>query len=151
MVFFIARTLLCKACAKKQSSENPVYYVQYAHARIASILRKGAEARLLPAGSVAGALGGALGGAPGWALGGPLGEALGGAAGGDAAGEAAGGVRGGVRGGVPGGVRGGAVAGALGGAPEATLVRQIVRPRPSRRASPTNTSAAKSTDRGGAA
>ena len=26
--------------AKKQSAENPVYYVQYAHARIASILRK---------------------------------------------------------------------------------------------------------------
>jgi arginyl-tRNA synthetase len=30
--------------AKKQSSENPVYYVQYAHARIASILRKAEEA-----------------------------------------------------------------------------------------------------------
>ena len=30
--------------AKSQSSENPVYYVQYGHARIASILRK-AEAR----------------------------------------------------------------------------------------------------------
>jgi len=29
--------------AKKQSSENPVYYVQYAHARIASILRKAAD------------------------------------------------------------------------------------------------------------
>jgi arginyl-tRNA synthetase len=29
--------------AKKQSAENPVYYVQYAHARIASILRKAAE------------------------------------------------------------------------------------------------------------
>ena len=28
--------------AKKQSNENPVYYVQYAHARIASILRYGA-------------------------------------------------------------------------------------------------------------
>ena len=26
--------------ARKQSSDNPVYYVQYAHARIASILRK---------------------------------------------------------------------------------------------------------------
>ena len=26
--------------ARSQSSENPVYYVQYAHARIASILRK---------------------------------------------------------------------------------------------------------------
>jgi arginyl-tRNA synthetase len=30
--------------AKKQSNENPVYYVQYAYARIASILRKAAEA-----------------------------------------------------------------------------------------------------------
>ena len=31
--------------ARSESSENPVYYVQYAHARIASILRKaGAEA-----------------------------------------------------------------------------------------------------------
>jgi arginyl-tRNA synthetase len=29
--------------ARKQASENPVYYVQYAHARIASILRKAAE------------------------------------------------------------------------------------------------------------
>ena len=28
--------------AKEQSAENPVYYVQYAHARICSILRKGA-------------------------------------------------------------------------------------------------------------
>ncbi len=35
--------------ARKQSNENPVYYVQYAHARIASILRKageGAEGRV---------------------------------------------------------------------------------------------------------
>ena len=40
--------------AKKQSNENPVYYVQYAHARIASILRKAAEAGLAPASSVAG-------------------------------------------------------------------------------------------------
>jgi arginyl-tRNA synthetase len=30
--------------AKEQSEKNPVYYVQYAHARIASILRKAAEA-----------------------------------------------------------------------------------------------------------
>ena len=29
--------------AKKQSSENPVYYVQYAHARIASVLRNAQE------------------------------------------------------------------------------------------------------------
>jgi arginyl-tRNA synthetase len=34
--------------AKKQSAENPVYYVQYAHARIASILRKAAEAGMAP-------------------------------------------------------------------------------------------------------
>jgi arginyl-tRNA synthetase len=34
--------------AKKQSSENPVYYVQYAHARIASILRKAAESGMVP-------------------------------------------------------------------------------------------------------
>ncbi|MCB1214606.1 MAG: arginine--tRNA ligase [Deltaproteobacteria bacterium] len=30
--------------AKSQSSENPVYYAQYAHARLASLLRKAAEA-----------------------------------------------------------------------------------------------------------
>jgi arginyl-tRNA synthetase len=39
--------------ARRESSDNPVYYVQYAHARIASILRKageegGATARLAP-------------------------------------------------------------------------------------------------------
>ncbi len=44
--------------AKKQSNENPVYYVQYAHARIASILRKASEAGLSPAADVAGALAG---------------------------------------------------------------------------------------------
>jgi arginyl-tRNA synthetase len=45
--------------AKKQSAENPVYYVQYAHARIASIVRKGAEAGLEPGAGVApGSLGG---------------------------------------------------------------------------------------------
>jgi arginyl-tRNA synthetase len=38
--------------AKKQSSENPVYYVQYAHARISSILRKAADAGLSPADSI---------------------------------------------------------------------------------------------------
>ena len=32
--------------AKKQSNENPVYYVQYAHARASSILRNGADAGL---------------------------------------------------------------------------------------------------------
>jgi arginyl-tRNA synthetase len=45
--------------AKKQSNENPVYYVQYAHARIASIMRKAAEAGLLPGSGVEGALAGA--------------------------------------------------------------------------------------------
>jgi arginyl-tRNA synthetase len=45
--------------ARKQSNENPVYYVQYAHARIASILRKAAEAGLAAAPSVSGVLGGA--------------------------------------------------------------------------------------------
>jgi arginyl-tRNA synthetase len=45
--------------AKKQSADNPVYYVQYAHARIASILRKATEAGLAPATGVGGLLGGA--------------------------------------------------------------------------------------------
>ena len=43
--------------AKKQSNENPVYYVQYAHARIASIVRKAADAGLAPS-SVSGILDG---------------------------------------------------------------------------------------------
>ena len=43
--------------AKKQSNENPVYYVQYAHARIASILRKAVDAGLSPGSTVAGTLG----------------------------------------------------------------------------------------------
>lgn len=34
--------------AKEQSEKNPVYYVQYAHARIASILRKAAEVGVAP-------------------------------------------------------------------------------------------------------
>ena len=45
--------------AKRQSSENPVYYVQYAHARIASILRKAADTGLSTAPSVAESLSGA--------------------------------------------------------------------------------------------
>ena len=45
--------------AKKQSSDNPVYYVQYAHARVASILRKAAANDLAPAGGVEGTLSGA--------------------------------------------------------------------------------------------
>ena len=32
--------------ARRESQENPVYYVQYAHARIASILRKAGEQRV---------------------------------------------------------------------------------------------------------
>jgi arginyl-tRNA synthetase len=40
--------------AKKQSNENPVYYVQYAHARCASILRNATEVGVAPdAGSTA--------------------------------------------------------------------------------------------------
>ena len=45
--------------AKRQSSDNPVFYVQYAHARIASILRKAAGVGLEPAPGVEGLLGGA--------------------------------------------------------------------------------------------
>lgn len=44
--------------ARSQSSENPVYYVQYAHARIASILRKAGE------GAVPAGLGGTSGRPP---------------------------------------------------------------------------------------
>jgi arginyl-tRNA synthetase len=44
--------------ARRQSSENPVYYVQYAHARIASILRKAADAGLQPAARLGGILAG---------------------------------------------------------------------------------------------
>ena len=43
--------------AKKQSAENPVYYVQYAHARIASILRKATEAGIAPASGIGELLG----------------------------------------------------------------------------------------------
>ena len=46
--------------AREQSSENPVYYVQYAHARIASILKKAGwktvEAALAEAAAYAGEL-----------------------------------------------------------------------------------------------
>ncbi len=45
--------------AKRQSNDNPVYYVQYAHARIASILGKATTVGLTPAGTVRGALAGA--------------------------------------------------------------------------------------------
>ncbi len=36
------------ALAKKETSENPVYYIQYAHARIHSINAKAAEAKITP-------------------------------------------------------------------------------------------------------
>ncbi len=42
--------------AKKQSNENPVYYVQYAHARCASILRNASEANVEPDASRTGEL-----------------------------------------------------------------------------------------------
>ena len=51
--------------AKKQSNENPVYYVQYAHARIASILRKAADAGLAPAAGRGRGAGGRARGRPG--------------------------------------------------------------------------------------
>ncbi len=43
---------------KKQTNENPVYYVQYAHARIASILRKATEAGLAATDQLQGTLAG---------------------------------------------------------------------------------------------
>ncbi len=42
--------------ARKQSNENPVYYVQYAHARISSILRKASDEGLSASESLVGAL-----------------------------------------------------------------------------------------------
>lgn len=36
--------------AKQKTNDNPVYYVQYVHARIASILRKGEENGIVPSG-----------------------------------------------------------------------------------------------------
>jgi arginyl-tRNA synthetase len=42
--------------AKRQSNENPVYYVQYAHARSSSILRNAAEVGVAPDASAAGEL-----------------------------------------------------------------------------------------------
>ncbi|MGC8634182.1 MAG: arginine--tRNA ligase [Candidatus Limnocylindrales bacterium] len=63
--------------AKKQSSENPVYYVQYAHARISSILRKAAEAGLSAADGPAGETGLAPAGETGLAPAGALASALG--------------------------------------------------------------------------
>ena len=42
--------------AKDPTAANPVHYVRYAHARIASIVRKGAEVDLAPAASLTGVL-----------------------------------------------------------------------------------------------
>jgi arginyl-tRNA synthetase len=42
--------------ARKQSAENPVYYVQYAHARISSILRKATDSGLKASESLVGGL-----------------------------------------------------------------------------------------------
>ena len=49
--FFLARSASSQMdfdleLAKKQSQENPVYYVQYAHARIASIMRLAEEKQI---------------------------------------------------------------------------------------------------------
>ena len=41
--------------ARQQSSENPVYYIQYAHARIASVRRKAGEERVARALAASGA------------------------------------------------------------------------------------------------
>jgi arginyl-tRNA synthetase len=47
--------------ARSQSAENPVYYIQYAHARIASMLRRFSDERIAaPVASAAGWTGGAL-------------------------------------------------------------------------------------------
>ncbi len=46
--------------AREQSNENPVFYVQYAHARIASVLRKAGAARVAGALAGAGAVAGEL-------------------------------------------------------------------------------------------
>ncbi|EKU71896.1 arginine--tRNA ligase [Selenomonas sp. F0473] len=52
--FFIMRSLDSQLdfdldLAKKRSNENPVYYIQYAHARISSIFRQADELGLVPA------------------------------------------------------------------------------------------------------
>jgi arginyl-tRNA synthetase len=44
--------------ARRESAENPVYYVQYAHARIASMLRRVTDERLLDSALISGAEGG---------------------------------------------------------------------------------------------
>lgn len=59
--FFLARTAESQLefdleLAKRQSADNPVYYVQYAHARIAGILRQAAERGIGPEGGDTGLL-----------------------------------------------------------------------------------------------
>jgi arginyl-tRNA synthetase len=54
--FFVMRSLESHldfdlALAKKQSSENPVFYLQYAHARIASIFREAEKIGIVPVSS----------------------------------------------------------------------------------------------------
>ncbi len=44
--------------ARRESAENPVYYVQYAHARIASVLRRVTDERLVDSALISGAEGG---------------------------------------------------------------------------------------------
>lgn len=51
--FFLMRTVDAELdfdldLARKQSQDNPVYYVQYAHARICSIMREGVERGIVP-------------------------------------------------------------------------------------------------------
>ena len=51
--FFLMRSLDSQLdfdldLAKKRSNENPVYYIQYAHARISSIFRQAEESKIVP-------------------------------------------------------------------------------------------------------
>ena len=52
--FFLMRSLDSQLdfdldLAKKRTNENPVYYIQYAHARISSIFRQAEESKIVPA------------------------------------------------------------------------------------------------------
>ncbi|HTU77649.1 MAG TPA: arginine--tRNA ligase [Solirubrobacteraceae bacterium] len=105
--------------AREQSSENDVYYVQYAHARIASILAKAGEQRSQQA--LAAVLGGGLAEIAGGVGGGAGGGDGGGAGGGDGGGAAAG-----DRGATAGGVGGGTSGGDRLDASERALIKQIL-------------------------
>ena len=55
--FFLMRSLDSQLdfdldLAKKRTNENPVYYIQYAHARISSIFRQAEESNIVPADGV---------------------------------------------------------------------------------------------------